>query len=94
MWQGKKKGLATGMVSSSLGDLLVALVLLHFVVWSGAETAGTGAFVGFLSWLGLIAATQFPQGIYESRPPRLFAINSGYWLVGLLIIGGLLAVWR
>jgi hypothetical protein len=91
---GPKKGLAAGMVSSFLGDLLVAFVLLHFVVWSGAETAGTGAFVGFLSWLGFIAATQFPQGIYESRPPRLFAINSGYWLVGLLIIGALLAVWK
>jgi hypothetical protein len=24
----------------------------------------------------------------------LFAINSGYWLVGLLIIGSLLAVWK
>jgi len=91
---GPKKGLAAGMISSFLGDLLVAFVLLHFVLWSGAETVGTGAFVGFLSWLGLIAATQFPQGIYESRPPRLFAINSGYWLVGLLITGGVLAVWR
>jgi len=91
---GPKKGLAAGMISSFLGDLLVAFVLLHFVLWSGAETAATGAFIGFVSWLGFIAATQFPQGIYESRPPRLFVINSGYWLVGLLIIGGLLAVWR
>jgi hypothetical protein len=74
--------------------LLVAFILLHFVLWSGAQTVGTGAFVGFLAWLGFIAATQFPQSIYEGRPPRLFAINSGYWLVGLLIIGGLLAVWR
>jgi hypothetical protein len=65
---GPKKGLAAGMVSSFLGDLLAAFVLLHFLLWSGAETVGTGAFVGFLSWLGFIAATQFPQGIYESRP--------------------------
>jgi hypothetical protein len=55
--------------------------------------AKTGAFIGFVSWLGFIAATHFPQGIYESPPPRLFAINSGYWLVGLLTIGGLLAIW-
>src|SRR3984957_11664981 len=86
---GPKKGLAAGMISSFLGDLLVAFILLHFVLWSGAQTVGTGAFVGFLAWLGFIAATQFPQSIYEGRPPRLFAINSGYWLVGLLIIGGL-----
>ena len=72
----------------------IALTLLHFIYWSAAATYGAGAFVGFLCWLGLIAATQFPQGIYENRPFKLFAINSGYWLVGLLIIGGLLAVWR
>jgi hypothetical protein len=56
------------MVSSLIGDLLVALALVHFVLWSGAASYGEGAFVGFLSWLGFIAATQFPQGIYESRP--------------------------
>ena len=39
-------------------------------------------------------APNFAQGIYESRPFKLFAINSGYWLVGLLITGGLLATWR
>jgi hypothetical protein len=89
-----KKGLATGMISSFLGDLLVAFALLHFIHWSEAATYGAGAFIGFLCWLGFVAAIQFPQGIYENRPFKLFAITSGYWLVGLPIIGGLLAVWR
>ncbi len=66
--------------------------LLHLVLWSGVATWLAGAFVGFLSWLGWVAAIQFPQGIYEGGPPRLFAINSGYWLVGLLLIGALQAV--
>jgi hypothetical protein len=79
---GPRKGLAAGMVASFIGDLLVALALLHFVVWSGAGSYGEGAFVGFLSWLGFFAATQLPQGIYEGRPFRL------------LVIGGLLAHWR
>ena len=90
----QKKGLAAGMISSFIGDLLVAFALLHFIFWSGAASYGEGAFVGFLSWLGFFAATQFPQGIYEGRPFRLFLINAGYWLVGLLAIGGLLARWR
>jgi hypothetical protein len=89
-----KKGLALGMVSSLIGDLFVALILLHFILWSGASTYLMGAFVGFICWLGFFAAIQLPQGIYESRPFRLFAINGGYWLVGLLLIGALLAVWR
>src|ERR1700722_12314042 len=81
-----KKGLAIGMISSLIGDLLVAFVLLHLVLWSGAVTYGAGASVGFLCWLGFVAAIQFPQGIYESRPIQLFAINSGHLFVGLLIV--------
>ena len=89
-----KKGLAAGMISSFLGDLLVAFVLLHVILWSGAATAFAGAFVGFVCWLGFFAATQFPQGVYESRPLKLFFINSGYWLMGLMISGILMAVWQ
>jgi hypothetical protein len=89
-----KDGLVIGMISSFLGDFLVSFILLHFVMWSGATSWGMGAFVGFISWLGFFAAIQFPQGIYENRPVKLFAINSGYWLVGLLVAGSLLAVWR
>ena len=90
----KKKGLAFGMISSLIGDLLVAFALLHVVVWSGAASCAAGAFVGFLCWLGFFAAIQFPQGIYEGRPTKLFVINGGYWLVGLVAIGILLAVWQ
>jgi Protein of unknown function (DUF1761) len=91
---GPKKGLALGMISSFIGDLFVAFILLHVVVWSGAHTWFRGAFDGGICWLGFFAATQFPQGVYEGRSIRLFFINSGYWLIGLLIVGGLLATWQ
>src|ERR1700761_5077043 len=61
-----KKGLAAGMISSFVGDLLVAFVLLHFVTWSGSIGYLAGAFVGFISSLGFFAAIQLPQGIYEN----------------------------
>ena len=54
----------------------------------------TGALVGFISWAGFIAAPSIAQNIYEGRPFKLFAINTGYWLVAVLITGGLLAVWQ
>ena len=82
------------MFASLVGDLLVALVLAHVVLWSGADTIGWGALIGFICWLGFIAAPNFPQGIYERRPFGVFAINSGYWLVGLIASGALLAIWR
>lgn len=90
----KPKGVVHGMVASLIGDLLLAFVLAHIVGWSGAPTVGWGVFVGFICWLGFVVAPLYPQRIYEGRPFKYFAINSGYWLVGFLITGALLATWR
>ena len=90
----KPKGVVHGMVSSFLGGLVQALVLAHIVVWANATNFGHGAFLGFLTWFGFIAAVLYPQRIYEGRPFTYFAIVAGYWLIGLLAIGGILAIWR
>ena len=90
----KKKGLFAGMIASLLGDFILALALDHVIRWAHATTIHWGAFIGFLVWLGFFAAPNLPQGIYENRPFKLFAINNGYWLVGLVGIGILLALWR
>jgi Protein of unknown function (DUF1761) len=92
--EGKNKSMITGMISSFILDIVLAFVLDHVVQWSGADTFGLGALVGFIMWLGFIAAPALPQGIYEGRPFKLFAINTGYMLVGLMILGGVLAVWK
>jgi hypothetical protein len=90
----KKHTLMVGMICSFIGDLLTAFVLDHVILWSGAKTFAAGALIGFIAWVGFFAAPAVPQGIYEARPFKLFLINSGYWFVGLLIVGGVLAVWR
>jgi hypothetical protein len=90
----KGSSMIAGMIASFICDLILAFILAHIVIWTQAATFGWGALVGFIVWVGFIAAPNLPQGIYEGRPFKLFAINSGYWLVGLLIIGGVLAVWR
>jgi hypothetical protein len=90
----KPKGLAAAMASSVVSALLLPFVLVHMVYWSGARSAGAGALVGFLCWLGFVVVPFFAETIYERRPYKLFAINTGYWLCTILISGALLAVWR
>ena len=90
----KPKGLAKGMIGSFIGDLLLAFVMLHFILWSGADSFGWGALIGFICWVGFVVGPLYPQSIYEGRPFTYFAINSGYWLVSLLAVGGLLGVWH
>ena len=92
--ESNKSSLLAGMIASFICDVVLAFVLDHLVVWSGASTIGWGALIGFIAWVGFFAAPNLPQNIYEGRPFKLFAINNGYWLVGLVVIGGIMAVWR
>jgi hypothetical protein len=90
----RKPGMLLAMTASLICDVVVAFMLAHLVMWADANTFSWGAVIGVIAWLGFIAAPMLPQGMYEGRPFKLFAINSGYWLVGLILVGGLLAVWR
>jgi hypothetical protein len=91
---GKKDGLALGMTASFIGDLVLSFILATIIMWSNQTGFAHGCVVGVLIWIGFFAAPNLPQGLYEKRPFKLFAITSGYWLVGLFIVGGLLASWR
>ena len=91
---GKRDGLLLGMTASFFGDLVISFVLANVLVWAHVTGFKRGAVLGILMWMGFIAAPNLPQGLYEKRPFKLFAINSGYWLVGLFVVGGILASWR
>lgn len=88
------KGVAWGMIASFCGDLFLAFVLAHVVMWAHVNSVGDGLHIGLLTWVGFVAAILYPQSIYEGRPAKYFMITGGYWLVGFLAIGTLLAVWH
>jgi hypothetical protein len=90
----KPKEALFSMIWSFVSGLILSFVLAHIVIWSGAPDFGWGAFIGFLCWFGFIFAPLSAATLYERRPFALLTINSGYWLVALLISGGLLAAWR
>ena len=90
----KPKGVVLGMVSSLIGDFLLALVMDHFILWSHASTFGFGCLIGFICWIGFVLGPLFPQHVYEGRPRTYFLINGGYWLIGMMVTGGILAIWR
>jgi hypothetical protein len=92
--EGKGKTMITGMIASLVGDILVSLAMAHMILWSGASTVQWGIIIGLICWLGFIVAPMLPQNIYEGRPFKLFAINSGFWLVALVLTGVILAIWH
>ena len=77
-----------------VATIVMAFVLVHAIRYAGADGFLLGGVVGFLNWLGFVAASRLNDVLYEKRPLNLFAIDVGYWLVGLVAMGAILGGWR
>ena len=74
-------------------NLVMAFVLAQLCLWRNANTAGRGAAVGVLLWIGIVGPIVFTTYMYEMRSKELFAINEFYPLVGLCLMGIILGAW-
>jgi len=45
-------------------------------------------------WLGLIASTFATEYVFEARSLQIFVVNTGYPLVGILLMGIILGAWK
>ena len=89
----KKKGVAKSYILGFIGNLITTFVLAHFVRYTGAESFIDGMQTALLIWIGFVATVMLGTILWEGKPVRLYLINSAYYLVMLLIAGGILAVW-
>jgi hypothetical protein len=88
--QSHGKELAIAFVMS----FLLVYILAHFVQYTKATTAIGGIQTAFWLWLGFIVTTQVPSVLFEGRSFGVFLIHVGYQLVGCVLAGAILAVWR
>ncbi|HEY5038689.1 MAG TPA: DUF1761 domain-containing protein [bacterium] len=92
----RMKEMPKGMIGNFLAVLVTAYVLAHSV--SSARQMNfsgltAGLTIGFWVWLGYIATTLLNTVLWEGRSWKLYFINVGYHLVGMLAMGSILAVW-
>lgn len=73
--------------------ILSAYVLANLVDLFEATTFGSGLYLGFILWLGIIVPTLAGQFMFGGKSSRLYWITAGHHLVGLMIMAAILAVW-
>lgn len=78
---------------SFVAYFMMAFVISHVIDYAAAKTISDGLRTGFWLWIGLVATTTLVLSLFESRSLCLYAIDMGYHLIGMLIMGGILAVW-
>ncbi len=91
--QGKSMNSALPYIITLVLDVLMAYVLAQFCVWRKVNSAVSGASLGVLFWIGIVAPITYTTNMYELRPKMLFAINEFYPLVGLWMMGIILGAW-
>jgi hypothetical protein len=91
--QGRSMSSALPYIITFILDLLIAFALAQLCAWRNANTAGRGAAIGLLLWIGILAPITYTTYMYEMRPIELFAINQFYPLVGLVLMGIILGAW-
>jgi len=76
-----------------LNSLFMAFMMANVIAWTMTASLGGGLFFGLLMWLGFTGFSFGVNHAFEMRSPLLWFINSGMYLVGLLIMGAVLAIW-
>jgi hypothetical protein len=72
---------------------VLAWVLANLLRFLGVDRVVSGARVSFFLWLGFIAMPFLSMTMYEGRQLKLFAITAGFWLVSVVVMGGLIGAW-
>lgn len=77
------------MIISFVGAILMSYVLTYLISFHNGfyQTSGymSAILMGVFVWIGLIVPVYLNFLGWEGRPKTLFFINSGYWLVFIII---------
>jgi membrane-associated HD superfamily phosphohydrolase len=85
-----KVGLVFGV--AALASLVMAFNLAAFI--GPKASLQFGLFAGFATGFGWVAMALGVIYLFEQRSLKLWIINSGYQIVALTLMGGLLGAWQ
>ena len=89
-----KAGGGLPFVYAIMGSFLMIFILAKVIYATHSNSVGQGVAMGFILWLGFIFPTVCINNIFAGHSFELAFINSGHFLIDMLLAGGILAVFR
>jgi hypothetical protein len=77
-----------------VGAIIQAIVLAIVIKSLGASTLIDGLMVGFVLWLGFVAAVSIGDDLYSRRGWKFWWLNASFFLVTILVNGVIFSVWQ
>ena len=90
----KGGGPANAMLLALVMAIVTAVTLSILFVLMDIRTVQDGITVSLLLGIGLLATSQITHGTFENRPLKLTAITLSHEIVGYIVMGIVLALWR
>jgi hypothetical protein len=81
-------------LTALLAFFLIAMVISGITQFTGPQTALRGVKVAAVLWIGVVLSTRATEYVFEVRHFSLFAINTGFWLLGMCLMGAIVGGWR
>lgn len=83
-----------GYVVALIMTAIIATALSWIIQATGPQTATRGATVAAALWLAFVFTTWATEYAFEARGLSILAINTGYPLVGMLLMGLIIGRWK
>jgi hypothetical protein len=78
--------------------LVCTLILAIFLSWliqaTGPQTLFRGIKIALIAWFGFVFTTWATEYAFEARTLQILAINTGYSLTGMVLMGAILGAWK
>lgn len=81
-------------ITALLAEGLVAGGISRVIQMSGPQTVVRGVKVGIGVWAAFVVATWAAEYAFEVRPFSLLAVNLGFWLVAMAMMGAIVGGWK
>jgi hypothetical protein len=93
----KKKQSEMNMAAGAMMTTLLAIVVLVCVEAYLIKATGTtgmalrGGYLGLKLWVGFVATTALINNVFQNGSKKLYAIDQGYHLLGMILAAAILA---
>lgn len=75
-------------------DLVMAYILALLIELVRIQSWEEGVLIALWVWVGFVATTQLSALFWSNKTIKSFLINSGFVLVGLLLMGAIIGIMR